>query len=243
MKAKYFISGMLIMALILTAAIPAMAASTEKKISAYFNNIKIYINDVLIQPKDAAGNTIEPFIYNGTTYLPVRAVADALGVNVVWEGKKNSVYLGEHNSNVPVASLADMEWFYTNDTGGIKHTGKIKDAGLKDNIGNTYTRGMWFSKASGGSIYKVYLINQKYSSLVGTIAIEERDKNDTKGSGVKVYGDGKMLYESPLMTAGSYPEEFEIDVSGVIELKIEWYGSSESWGGPDLICADLDFYQ
>ena len=52
------------------------AASTTKTIEAFYNNIKIYVDGIKIDPKDAAGNVVEPFIYNGTTYLPVRAVAD-----------------------------------------------------------------------------------------------------------------------------------------------------------------------
>ena len=37
----------------------------------YYNNIKIYIDGAEIVPKDANGNTVEPFMMNGTTYLPV----------------------------------------------------------------------------------------------------------------------------------------------------------------------------
>jgi hypothetical protein len=32
------------------------------------------IDGVTITPKDVTGNVVDPFIYNGTTYLPVRAV-------------------------------------------------------------------------------------------------------------------------------------------------------------------------
>lgn len=33
-----------------------------------------FVIGVKIEPKDATGETVEPFIYNGTTYLPVRAI-------------------------------------------------------------------------------------------------------------------------------------------------------------------------
>ena len=35
----------------------------------------------------------EPFIYDGTTYLPVRAVGEAVGKTVGWDGKTNTVTL------------------------------------------------------------------------------------------------------------------------------------------------------
>ena len=78
-KIKGFITGIVVMTLIFSTAITGFAASGSQSITATYNNIKLYVNQKLITPKDAAGNTVEPFIYNGTTYLPVRAVANALG--------------------------------------------------------------------------------------------------------------------------------------------------------------------
>ena len=48
-----------------------------------------------MEPKDANGNTVEPFIIDGTTYLPVRAVSNALGLNVGWDDATSTVSLGE----------------------------------------------------------------------------------------------------------------------------------------------------
>ncbi|MDR2088065.1 MAG: copper amine oxidase N-terminal domain-containing protein [Clostridiales Family XIII bacterium] len=66
-----------------------------KTLSATFDDISIYINNEELSPKDAAGNEVAPFIAGGTTYLPVRAVAEALGLSVSWDGATKSVYLGE----------------------------------------------------------------------------------------------------------------------------------------------------
>lgn len=57
--------------------------------------VNIYVDNVPYQPKDAAGNNVEPFIYNGTTYLPARAIANIYGANISWDGKTNSVYIGK----------------------------------------------------------------------------------------------------------------------------------------------------
>ncbi|MDR2089438.1 MAG: copper amine oxidase N-terminal domain-containing protein [Clostridiales Family XIII bacterium] len=66
-----------------------------KTLSAIYDDISIYVNDDEISPKDASGNAVAPFIAGGTTYLPVRAVAEALGLSVSWDGATKSVYLGE----------------------------------------------------------------------------------------------------------------------------------------------------
>lgn len=93
-KLKGFISGFLCATIILSATVIGFASSGSKSIQAVYNNIKIYVDNQLVTPKDANGNTVEPFIYNGTTYLPVRAVAEALNQEVSWDGKTKSVYIG-----------------------------------------------------------------------------------------------------------------------------------------------------
>ena len=61
----------------------------EKKLT--YRDIKIYVNDNLIEPKDVNGNIVEPFIIEGTTYLPVRAVSSALGKDVSWDDETKTV--------------------------------------------------------------------------------------------------------------------------------------------------------
>ena len=56
----------------------------QKNATLNYNNISIYINEKQIEPKDVSGNIVEPFIIDGTTYLPVRAVAQAFEKNVDW---------------------------------------------------------------------------------------------------------------------------------------------------------------
>lgn len=75
----------------------AYAKTGSEMIEAAYNNVKIYVDGLLVNPKDGNGNTVEPFISNGTTYLPVRAVADALGKEVNWDQETSSVILGNKN--------------------------------------------------------------------------------------------------------------------------------------------------
>ena len=44
-------------------------------------------------PLDSDGNYVEPFIIDGTTYLPVRGIASALGLDVGWDGATKTVLL------------------------------------------------------------------------------------------------------------------------------------------------------
>ena len=53
-------------------------------------------NDKPIVPTDVNGKTVDVLLYKGTTYLPVRAVANALDQAVAWDGASYSVYIGSH---------------------------------------------------------------------------------------------------------------------------------------------------
>ena len=91
-----FIAGVVICAMLMSGA--AFAKQVSETAELLYDNIKISLNNQEIRPKDADGNYVEPFIINGTTYLPVRAVANALGINVNWDGDTNTVLLSDKNS-------------------------------------------------------------------------------------------------------------------------------------------------
>src|SRR5665648_750188 len=109
-KIKGFLSGIIVMTLIFSMSVTVYAVVGSKSITASYNNIKIYVDQKLVTPKDVNGNIVEPFIYNGTTYLPVRAVGDAFGMEVSWDATTKSVYIGTQ----PTAATPPANAEYTN---------------------------------------------------------------------------------------------------------------------------------
>ena len=57
-------------------------------------DITVVYNGEAQSMKDAEGNPVYPILYNGTTYLPVRAVSGMLGLPVDWIGDTRTVVLG-----------------------------------------------------------------------------------------------------------------------------------------------------
>lgn len=94
-NAKMFLSGMLVMALLVAMTLSVFSASQTKTIEISYGDISIVVDGKQIEPKDGAGNPVAPFISDGTTYLPVRAVANALGKEVSWDAATKTVYLGK----------------------------------------------------------------------------------------------------------------------------------------------------
>lgn len=96
---KGFAIGFIAAALMFSTVIPAVA-STVRQLNATYKDIKITLDGTEIIPKDAQGNVVEPFIAGGTTYLPIRAVANALGLDVEWDGTTNTVVLAHKNLDI-----------------------------------------------------------------------------------------------------------------------------------------------
>ena len=89
MKSKVlsFLSGVLCTIAIIGLPVTALAASNCFTIEC--NPIKVLVNGEVFQPKDAKGNDALVFTYNGTTYAPMRALAEAYGLEVGYDGSKN----------------------------------------------------------------------------------------------------------------------------------------------------------
>ena len=92
-NAKWFTLGILVCILATALLIPAFASTGHKQATLNYNNIKITLDQKEIIPKDGNGNPVEPFIIDGTTYLPLRGIANALGLGVNWDPSTGTVAL------------------------------------------------------------------------------------------------------------------------------------------------------
>ncbi|MBR5505694.1 MAG: NPCBM/NEW2 domain-containing protein [Clostridia bacterium] len=217
---KGFVVGVVLASLVVS-AIPTMAERVSKSAELVYNNIKVVIDGKQADLKDAQGNTVEPFIVEGTTYLPVRAVANALNKAVSWDGATQTVYLGKNEEiEQPSVWLKDLETF----TGNVnaKSADEIEFGGsdynyyLTDNTGNVYK-----SYMNTQSENVSYLLDYKYSKFGGMFYLSKNDKSTEYGYRLLVYGDGKVIYHSKMITAGSKPIDFNVNVSNVSTMKIE----------------------
>lgn len=96
MKCKMKIIG-LILVLVVVFTSTVFATVGSRAVEVIYNNIKIVLNGKEITPTDANGKAVEPFTIDGTTYLPVRAISNALGLNVGWDAETNTVILDDPN--------------------------------------------------------------------------------------------------------------------------------------------------
>lgn len=105
----------LLAGIFIMSGITAFAVAGDDALSTLYNvkvgGVRIVIDGKEYTPTDANGNAVQPMIYNGTTYLPVRAVSNAFGKAVYWDGEESTVYLGKMDGKLkaPTVKLTDLK--------------------------------------------------------------------------------------------------------------------------------------
>lgn len=213
-KASYFLAGVMTALLLVNMVVPALAAGLEKLISVS-TGVSIYTNGVKLDPRDANGNPVDVFIYNGTTYLPVRAVSDALGVPVQWDGSTRSVYLG--NDPRMTNYLPDVCPPYQSHE--YKTPATFKMAGVD------YAHGFTL-RCHGG--YALFNLNGSYNTLEFDLGFVEGDKVDCH---IDILLDGQVS-QSIEMGSEDLPKHFVVPLNGALQLKIVNgpYGNTGCYG-------------
>lgn len=86
------------MSLSMIAGALALQSTISKEIT--YNDYSVTLDGVKANLKDSAGNATEPFIIDGTTYLPLRAISELLNLTVEWDGANKQVKLATPSSGV-----------------------------------------------------------------------------------------------------------------------------------------------
>ena len=160
------------------------ADSVKKTIEATYRGIKLVVDGVPVTPKDANGSVVEPFISNGTTYLPVRAVGEALGKTVKWDGATSTVYIGNVSS----------EDIYLMDVCPPYETFQFKNPEYFTMMGKEYFHGFILYGYYGHypeDAYAYFNLNGEYASL--EFDFGHIDGTTMASASFSVYLDGEYL--------------------------------------------------
>jgi hypothetical protein len=187
-------------------------------LNAVYNSITLYVNGLKVVPKDSDGNVVEPFIVDGTTYLPVRAVSQALNLPVDYDSKTSTVYLGQKPSggviglsSIPYARATDSNVLAIDGWGSSKDPFIIASKSYANGIG-MYS--MYNEK------YVVYNTNSQYKTLTGTFGLDDKNKgNGDTTEALVIYGDDKEIYRSGQTHPGD-TVNVKVDITGVNQLKV-----------------------
>lgn len=197
--------------LVAFSASAAFASNVARTITVYYQDIKMYVDGQRVNTSS------EPFIYNGSTYLPVRAISEALGEEVYWDGDSKSVYIGG-STNVkgddimtfcpPYQSLCIYD-YYPNETDYFTMAGNKYYSGI-----HNYNRGG----------YSYFNLNKQYDTLSATIGPVDGGHEGDNGT-ISFELDGKIIATYDIFM-GDMPREITLPISGGDQLVIRMTDTS-----------------
>ncbi len=227
------IAGVLI-GVMLTSGV-VFAKNIQETINAVYMNVKLVIDGEEITPKDVNGNVVEPFIYNGTTYLPVRAIGEAFNKDVHWDSETATVYVGDIVKPAKEVYLYDKPYLECGNSsefiaGSSKKFSEIEHIS-KNFIGfnlEKYEKNIETQRYEYGN-YVTYTLNGLAKKVKGTFMPPE-NRNEREYQ-FKFYNESnKLLYQSPIMAGNTAPIDFEFEVKNALKLKVECTASSSTYG-------------
>ncbi len=214
-RTRDFLAGAVTMALAMNLVLPAGAALAGKTIQV-LTGVEIFVDGVKMEPTDAQGNPVETFAYNGTTYVPLRAVSQSLGKNVNWDGANQRVYIGEAPGTkqylIDICPPYENVGYTTPPT--FDMAGKKYANGIKWNSGVPYA-------------FALFNLNGQYTSLEFDIGhVDGGYKND---SVLYIYLDGEISYSMDLSWE-MLPQHISIPLHNALQMRIEVGESGNAYG-------------
>ena len=214
-KLKGFIAGVCV-----TAVLAGAATVFAQMIDATVGNMHFFWDGVEQTLRDANGDVVEPLIYNGTTYVPLRPMANLLGKEVGWDAQTTTVYIGTRD----VAATTPIDKFpkdLIDHSGVCVRTGENAKFNLKDKV---ITCSNMLSGHNGD--YNTYILNGKYDRLVGKAVMPYTSVGSNGTNYIAFYSVENDGTENEIirydMKQTEDPVDIDVNLRGVENLRIYW---------------------
>ena len=151
MKRKITILTALLLAVVLTAAITSTALASGGTMTITIHPIRILVNGETFRPTDVNGNEVMVFTVNGTTYAPLRALAEAYGLEVGYDAANNIATVNSLNrapsAEAYVPEARDFTAYWTVEEKPVTNYGdeKVFTAAYSGELGMTEFKSWWMS--------------------------------------------------------------------------------------------------
>ncbi|RXZ84825.1 hypothetical protein EBB07_02055 [Paenibacillaceae bacterium] len=225
MKEQYkgMVVGFLTFALFASLLGTAVAAGKVTSINVIKGGIKLFIDGKHVVPTDESGKEVEPFLYEGTTYLPLRALTNALTNNekpVTWDSKTSSIYIGQaqgpaSSSVIDISQLPLHVGYSENITKGSKASFHLLDKVVTPT--NRFTSGVNYT----------YQLDNKYSELQAKLVVPYTKAGNKAKGGIQFFNVNKkgeeILLQEHSTVAGIEPLKITVDLQGIEMLRIRTY--------------------
>lgn len=182
--------------LVLTSfSVGVLSKGLVEKIEAELRgDFTVYVDGVKQNFKDVNGNKVDPILYDGTTYLPVRAIGELMGKKVYWYQDEKKIELVDDNEE-PIVKDADV----------VVNNSKKEENKKPEAVNNGQA--------------KITLDEAKAIALKKA-GVNENEANFTKAK--LDYDDGRLYYEIDFkVDKVKYDAEIDAVTGEVVEWEVE----------------------
>ncbi|MFM1652238.1 hypothetical protein ACI7RC_09065 [Brevibacillus sp. B_LB10_24] len=192
----------------------AYAAANMEPINAFFNRgVSFVLNGELWQPKDPSGKPLTAIYYNGSNYLPARALAEALKVPIDYDAASQKIYIGgKPGEKTPIFSMPmEIDNIY---------------AVLSKDPNETAVNGGKYKQVLKIDQYAdiVFTIDRKYKRLVLDAAVISPGEHEVEFSlynAVEIAGNtANTLLEKHTVSPDDKVKRLIFDVEGLEKIRI-----------------------
>lgn len=190
------------------------------------DEIKLYVDNQLVELKDANGTIVKPFIKDGTTYVPLRGVSQVLGCWVRWNGQTKTVSIYMNICPPDGVTLTENKPYDLSYCWGYyENEGQYLEF---DN--SAYTNALKMKRS--GDAFALFNLDGKYSSMTMTVGSYDAFELEKE---ILFIVDGKIV-ETYKLLPNSSSQKIQISLNNGLQLKIKingWYvgiGDIIFWG-------------
>ena len=194
---------------------------------------------------------VSPCIINDRTLVPLRAISEAFGTEVEWNGSTRTVNMYsddvsnyQKQASTPRPTTKPTPKPQSNSAVSIEDMKNIGDVysfafarreWLNDSYGNTYSNALY------GFENRTYqtILNGNYSRFKCTLYTPSGFSSDDT-TRIIIKADGEKIYTSPLLDKTSKPVSVDVDITGcnIFEITVE----TDGWHEVGMI-GDAEFYK
>lgn len=215
------------------------AAGKGTTITVFYDTVK----KIMINGEDKTPLDVKPFVYNGTTYVPLRYISEQLKTPVSWDEKTGTVYLGVRPVSIEITekNLMDLPINSTFNSYLYRINNRLEpiytiDGDARFNYPEAFKMRLMIDPLklsstvfdngiamkgydSGSAVY--YKLGQEYAVFKGLVGFDSfLNSQGYENYSIRINGDGKLLKEITL-TSQKLVENFEVPIVGVDKLSIE----------------------
>ncbi|SHD76253.1 stalk domain-containing protein [Schnuerera ultunensis] len=220
MKRTTIVLVVILTLLAFTAGVVSSQGVNEIIQATLARDISFSLNGQAHKFKDENGSTLYPILYEGRTYLPVRAVSETAGLGVDWDNKTKTVILNTHGQGEGTDPITGKTEDGNKSVNLVDRVNSLGNA-IKT-VENKYVQYISYNKGlvadSEYTLWRMNIDTTSYDELV--LEIAHLGGNLVE---IEIYDNSSDIrLEALSIESADSLKKISIDISDIDELRVNW---------------------